>query len=167
MLSQHTSHLHHHLRFSRIIKVRGNNHVEWVSEAIPGAMSGKVVTTQGIVNPGTYIFFTHNQNVTSEVPIGTFSMVLGETGDLLFSEISGTSALDPNIADVTLLETWDLPYGPVGVEHNPVLGRYPGGEGNTNDLFVWSTSAGDGTRPTGYTRAFQLPRLFQPEFARK
>lgn len=139
----------------------------WVSESIPGEIQGKALSTQNGPNAGEYMFFTHNQNLMTADPFGSFSSVLAETGALVFTEISGESQFDPEADTLARLESLRLPYGPLGVAYGPEYGRYPGGEGNSNDLFIWSTSVEDGKGPNGYTRAFQLPRLFTPDYARK
>jgi hypothetical protein len=139
----------------------------WISDSIPGEIQGKPLITQNGPSPGEYIFFTHNQNVTIGDPIGSFSMVMGSSGSLVFTEMAGDSPYDPDQANLVRVETLRLPYSPLGVAHDPENGRYPGGEGNTRDLLIWSTSANEGRGDNGYTRAFQLPRLFTPEFVCK
>jgi hypothetical protein len=150
--------------FSRVIAVsHPGNKVMWTTDSIPGQIEGTPLITQNNRAPGEYIFFTHNHNTTTIAPVGSFSLVAAEDGERLFSEVAGGSPNDPSPDMLTLR----LPYGPLGVAHFPAVGRYPGGEANDNDLFVWSTNAGEGKAPDGYTRAFQLPILFIPEFARE
>jgi hypothetical protein len=133
----------------------------WTSGSVPGQIEGTPLITKSARSPGEYIFFTHNQNVTTIAPVGSFSLVSGENGELLFTEVAGDSPNDPSTDSLIL----SLPYGPLGVAYEPDFGRYPGGEANDNDLFVWSTSDGEGKGPNGYSRAFQLPVLFIPDFA--
>ena len=103
----------------------------------------------------------------SQKPFGSFSVLQAdENGSLMFTEDAGDSPSDP---DPTTTRIGDLrqPYGPLGVSHSPVAGRYLGGENNLNDIIVWSTSVDEGRGGSGYTRVFQIPRLFQPVFAGK
>jgi hypothetical protein len=153
--------------YSRIIAVaHPGNKVLWISD-IPGEIQGKPLITESEVSPGEYIFFTHNQDVETMEPYGSFSMIRGDTGALIYTEDAGDSLNDPDLTTLVRVTTLRLPYAPLGVAHEPAFGRYPAGEGNGNDLFIWSTSDGEGASPDGYTRAFQLPRLFQPEFVGK
>jgi len=131
---------------------------------VPGEIQGNPIVTSGERFNGEYIMFTHNQNVTSAEPVGGFSMVVAETGDLIFTEIAGDSVNDPDPANLVRVDTLRLPYGPLGTAPSPDFGRYPDGEGNAQDLFVWATNINMGWGPNGYTRAFQLPRLFTPAF---
>jgi hypothetical protein len=118
------------------------------------------------VDPGAYIFFTHNQaNVTTGEIVGSFSMMNGTNGSMMFTEVAGDSIHDPDPSTLTLVNTYRMPYSALGVSHEPEYGRYPGGESNTHDLFVWSTSELEGRGENGYTRAFQLPNLFEPDVA--
>lgn len=151
--------------FSRIIAVsHPNNRFLWTSESIDGKVQGSPIVTQ--THPGEYIFFTHNQmNATTGEEYGAFSMISAADGSLLFTEIAGESQWDPELNELSRVETLRLPYSPIGVSHSPTYGRYPGGLTNTNDLFLWSTSADSGSSNNGYTRAFQLPRLFEAAFA--
>lgn len=141
------------------------NELLWISESVPGEIQGTPVTSFF----GKYIFFTHNQNVGSitESVFGSFSILQADQeGSLMFTEDAGNSPSDPD-PSTTRIGDLKQPYGPVGVSHSPVAGRYLGGENNLNDIIVWSTSTDDGRGGNGYTRAFQIPRLFQPEFAGK
>jgi outer membrane protein assembly factor BamB len=150
---------------SRVIAVaHPNNRLLWISDSVPGQIQGTPIISQSSKDPGRYIFVTHNMNVTLGDPIGGFSMIQADAdGKLVFTEVAGTSRRDPTFTD--RIETLAVPYGPLGVAHKPNFGRYPGGEGNSNDLLIWSTSSEDGEGPNGYTRAFQLPLTFAPEFA--
>jgi hypothetical protein len=60
-----------------------------------------------------------------------------------------------------------MPYAPIGVAHFPTEGKFPGGQGNDNDVFIWSASTEKGMGPSGYTRVLQIPRVFAAAFARK
>ena len=150
--------------------------VMW-SAIIPGEIQGKPMVASGDQfgtvdrEGGSYIVFTHNQNVTISTrgaPVGSFSMLLVETGELVFTEIAGDSRNDPNpTTDSMRLDSLRYPYGPLAHAPNPQGGQYPGGEGNAQDLFVWSTSIGNGIGDNGYTRLFQFPRFFQAENAGK
>jgi hypothetical protein len=152
---------------SRIVSLsHPDNKVLWVSDVIPGEVQGRPQVTER--KPGEYIVFTHNQlNMTTGELYGSVSMILADSGMLAWTENAGDSSIDPNLDDLQLIDDLRLPYGPIGVAHFPEEGRYPGGEGNNNDIFVWATSDNDGLGPSGYTRAFQIPRLFEPAFARK
>jgi hypothetical protein len=154
--------------FSRIIAVsHPGNKLLWVSDSIPGEIQGKPLITKNGPSPGEYIIFTHNQNVTIGDPVGSFSMVMGVSGSLIFTEVAGDSPYDPAQTNLVRVETLRLPYSPLGVASDPQKGKFPGGDGNTRDLFIWSTSTNDGLGPNGYTRAFQMPRLFTPDFVCK
>ena len=118
------------------------------------------------VHPGAYIFFTHNQvNVGTGEVVGSFSMMSGADGSMMFTEVAGKSIYDPDLSTLTFIKTYRMPYSALGVSHEPEFGHYPGGETNTHDLFVWSTSELEGRGDNGYTRAFQLPEQFEPTFA--
>jgi hypothetical protein len=133
----------------------------WTSDAIPGRVQGTPIISQ--VDLGMYVFFTHNRmNQTSNQLVGSFSMIDGSTGAWMFTESAGDSRMDP--IQLSHVDTLRLPYAALGVAHQPEWGRYPGGEGNGHDLFIWSTSVSNGRGEGGYTRAFQLPKLFEPDF---
>lgn len=138
----------------------------WTSEQIPGRIQGRPIPNQSLSAKGQYIFFTHNIDTATDEPVGAFSMMLSESGELIFTEIAGDSPNDPAPEDLRV-ETLRLPYGPLGVAPFPQQRRFTAGQANSNDLFVWSTSVNDGIAPNGYVRAFQLPTLFQPQFAGK
>jgi hypothetical protein len=138
--------------------------LKWISNSIPGKVQGVPIVTK--VDPGLYVFFTHNErNATTGEVVGIFSMINGMNGDLMFSEIAGESKVDPEPEQLSLLSHLRLPYTALGVSYAPDFGRYNGGDDNIRDLFVWSTSDLEGRGENGYTRAFQLPQLFEPEFA--
>lgn len=103
--------------------------------------------------------------MTSGELVGTFSMLNGVDGTVMFTEMAGESRVDPDPATLGGVGALRLPYAPLGVSHKPEWGRYPGGTGNVRDLFIWSTSDLDGRGDNGYTKAFQLPKLFEPVFA--
>lgn len=80
--------------------------------------------------------------------VGYFSIL--DTNDLVDDEPLGAKHTQSNDTS---------PFSPIGVAHKPAEGYYDGGEGNTNDLFVWAfdtkgtaTSAGD-----GQMFAYQMP----------
>jgi len=150
---------------SRIIAVDyPPKRIMWISESIPGAVEGKPVATR--LDSGEFIFFTHNQiDLTTGEIVGSFSMLNGADGTLMFTEVAGESRFDPDESSLGRVDTLRLPYSALGVSHSPAYGRYPGGESNEHDLFVWSTSTLGGRGDNGYTRAFQLPKLFNPESA--
>ena len=113
----------------------------------------------------TYIYFTHNHNmnaIDSSGAYGSFSVMQESTGDVIFTENAGNSTSDP---EPGRLDTLQVTYGPVGIAQLPLFGRYPGGLDNSNDLLLWSTSIENGEGPNGYTRAFQIPSPFSPDFA--
>jgi len=124
---------------------------------------GTPVVSDGFNNPGDYIFFTHNI-VEGNEEFGSFSMLTSDNGLILWSEIAGDNENDPNPADLRV-DTLRLTYGPLACSHEPLEGRFPGGQSNDNDVCVWSTSDNGGRGPNGYTRAFQLPRLFESAFS--
>lgn len=76
-----------------------------------------------------------------------------QNGTLMWTE----SAADSNVTED------DLPYTAFGVSHSPDNGKYDGGQFNNNDIVVWSTSGDNGVANAGYTRAFQLPPIFDPQ----
>ncbi|KAL3936326.1 MAG: hypothetical protein SGARI_002605, partial [Bacillariaceae sp.] len=136
----------------------------WISDPIPGRIAGNPIITQ--MDPGLYVLFTHNvKNVTTDELVGSFSMLNGLDGAMMFSEEAGEGRLDPPPEALTRTSTLRLPYTALGVSHSPEYGRYPGGDNNRHDLFIWSTSDNQGRANNGYTRAFQLPKLFEPVFA--
>jgi hypothetical protein len=140
------------------------NKIMWISDLVPGKVQGTPIISQ--VDPGMYVFFTHNRmNKTSNELVGSFSMIDGSDGSLMFTEMAGESRMDPDLDQLSRVDTLRLPYSPLGIAHKPEWGRYPGGEGNVHDLFVWSTSVLNGRGDDGYTRAFQLPKLFEPDFS--
>jgi hypothetical protein len=139
------------------------NNIMWESDPVPGKIQGTPIISQG--DQGLYIFFTHNRiNKTSNEIVGSFSIIDGSDGSLMFSEIAGDSRMDPDLNQLRRVDTLRLPYAALGVAHKPEWGKYPGGEGNVHDVLLWSTSVSEGREDAGYTRAFQLPKLFEPEF---
>lgn len=97
---------------------------------------------------------THNTNTTSTTsdPDGIFSVLqAGENVTLLFSEINSKAFANDTYGPYS--------YGPPTVGHGP--GNFPGGQLNTNDVVVWTTSRKGGKSNKGYTFAFQLPVVFQ------
>jgi hypothetical protein len=159
------------LSYSRIIAVtHPDNTLLWESDSIPGEVQGTPIIAKSVDHPGEYVYFTHNQKdnigTVDEAVFGSFSIVQAEEGGgkLIFTEDAGDSDDDPN---PSMLVSFRQAYAPLGVAHNPVGGRYPGGETKLHDLLVWGTNILDGEDDAGYTRAFQLPRLFNPIFARK
>ena len=140
------------------------NQIKWISDSIPGKIAGTPIITE--MDPGLYVFFTHNvKNVTTDETVGSFSMLNGLDGAMMFSEMAGEGRLDPPPEALTRVTTLRLPYTALGVAPTPEYGRFPGGDNNLHDLFVWGTSDLQGKGPNGYTRAFQLPKLFEPVFA--
>lgn len=103
--------------------------------------------------------------MTSGELVGRFSMIDGVDGKLMFTEVAGESRMDPDLDQLSFVDTLQAPYAALGVAHEPEFGRYQEGQGNAHDIFIWSTSILDGRGDDGYTRAFQLPKLFEPEFA--
>ncbi|KAG7355460.1 PQQ-like domain containing protein [Nitzschia inconspicua] len=150
---------------SRIFAVsHPTNKILWKSESVPGTIQGSPIITQ--VNPGLYVFFNHNQrNLTSGELVGSFSMINGVDGKMMFTEIAGESRVDPGPDTWSRISSLRLPYTALGVAHQPEWGRYPGGKDNIRDFFIWSTSDMEGRGEHGYTRGFQLPKLFDPRFA--
>ncbi|KAG7361838.1 PQQ-like domain containing protein [Nitzschia inconspicua] len=150
---------------SRVFAVsHPTNKILWKSESVPGTIQGSPIITQ--VNPGLYVFFNHNQrNLTSGELVGSFSMINGVDGTMMFTEIAGESRVDPGPDTWSRISSLRLPYTALGVAHQPEWGRYPGGKDNIRDVFIWSTSDMEGRGEHGYTRGFQLPKLFDPRFA--
>ena len=110
----------------------------------------------GFRNAGLYILATHNTNTTSltEPPTGYFSIFdFNTNGTVIWTEASNAT----NATDIA-------PYTALGVAHSPKFGKFTGGETNTNDIVVWTTSTQEGLGRDGYTRAFQLPFVFDPQF---
>ena len=144
-----------------------NNSLLWESEPIPGVIQGTPVIGQSTDEAGNkYIYFTHNHNTesidASLAVYGSFSF-MDESGNMIFTEDAGAATSDPAVPG--RLDDYAQPYSPVGIAYMPMFGRYPGGADNANDLLLWSTSISDGQGPNGYTRAFQIPTPFAPDFA--
>jgi hypothetical protein len=110
------------------------------------------VGTPIITKTGQYIYATHNENMDSTTlsPIGSFSIFyVPNNGTVLWTEKSDATVA----ADAA-------PYSGLGVAHSPSSGKYTGGELITTDIVVWTTATEKGTGGGGYTRAFQLPFVF-------
>jgi hypothetical protein len=138
--------------FSRIVAV---SHPDGEHMFTSQAVLGKIVGTPIITKSGQYIYATHNENMDSSTlsPIGSFSIFSVSTnGTVLWTERS----------DFTVSED-AAPYTGLAVAHSPSSGKYAGGEMTINDIVVWATSTQKGTGGTGYTRAFQLPSVFDLE----
>ena len=146
--------LHVSTTCSRIVVVSHPDSRErnFTSPTVPGKIIGTPIITKSFRNAGQYIYATHNTNTASltDLPTGHFSIFEFSTnGTVLWTESSNvTNATD------------SAPYTALGVAHTPTSGKYAGGETLTNDIVVWTTSSQDGTSGDGYTRAFQLPFVF-------
>ena len=88
----------------------------WVSDALSGVASGTPV----ISDNGESVFLTHNSEVFS---VGHFSILEADAGTLSYN------MSDPFNA-----------FAPPGIYHNPAQGWYDGGEGNFNDMIMWTVS---------------------------
>ena len=110
----------------------------WVSEVLEGVASGSPVAS----NDGQYIFLTHNSGGGTE---GHFTVLNATLGDVFFTQ-----------------RNQEAPFAPVGIHHQPAEGYYDGGEGNTNDILVWSVQPrpSDTVVGDGMTFAFQFPLEF-------
>ena len=107
----------------------------WTSPDFEGVPAGSPV----ISDDGEYIFLTHN---TNNGTVGTFSILSASSdGELFYTERNETA-----------------PFSPPGIYHNPAEGFYDGGEGNTNDIVVWSFAITDSSNSvSGAKFAFQFP----------
>lgn len=117
----------------------------FVSEPIPGEVQGTPVITQQMLQKGKYVYVTHNVVGSPVDPEeGMFSVITVPDGNITFTHRTGGEN-----------STGAIPYGPLGVAHDPFFGKYAGGVGNTADLVVWGSSAEGGTGRQGNTNAFQ------------
>ena len=107
-----------------------------MSQQLEGVASG---TPQASSN-GEWVFLTHNGLGQSE---GHFT--------ILDALMNGTEFY-------TMVNTTS-PFCPPGIYHNPAEGYYDGGQGNTNDILVWSVQPkpNDTVVGLGATFAFQFP----------
>ena len=124
------------LPLRRVIALTLDGQELWKSSQLEGVGSGTPVSSAS----GEQVFLTHNSNFGST---GHFTVLLASMGgQTLFSQQNTTN-----------------PFSPVGVYHNPAEGYYDGGEGNTNDIVLWSfqPKPGDSSVGVGATFAFQLP----------
>jgi len=152
---------------SRVIAMaHPSNDILWVSDPIEGEVQGTPIINSGLDRKGEFIYFTHNSVTPDGAAVGIFSAMDSSSGSLLFSEVAGSSPNDPQDLEGFRIETLQFTYGPLGVSHIPIDGRYPGGARNSNDIFVWSTSDADGRGPNGYTRAFQVPSNWDGTFGK-
>lgn len=137
---------------SRVIAVLmlGESHeMIWQSMSLDGEIQGTPVINTNHGHPSKkYIFVSRNTQISkpdgSNETFGQLTMLRASTGETLWNE---------NEAD---LES-SGGYGPLGIAHNPQLGKYSEGIGNESDMIVWTSSTDDGHGNTGYTFGFQLP----------
>ena len=114
----------------------------WKSGQLEGVASGTPVAS----GAGDLVYLTHNSNFQST---GHFTCLMASMGgQTIFSQQNTTN-----------------PFSPPGIYHNPVEGYYDGGEGNTNDIVMWSfqPKPEDTTVGVGATFAFQLPIAYPDE----
>jgi hypothetical protein len=104
----------------RVISLSFDGQLNWISAPLEGAAAGSPVVSFD----GRYVFLTHNSNVLS---VGHFS-VLDTFG------ASTNASILPIYSEFN--DTY--PFSPPGIYHNPAEGYYDGGQGNTNDLVIWS-----------------------------
>jgi hypothetical protein len=109
-----------------------------------GAMQGVTAGTPVTTENGQYILATHN--------------VDGAQGFFSVFDISFPSAPFFSYSSTTVLNE---PFGAIGYYWSPIEGNFPGGELNTNDVFIWSFNTNlnlnNGTVGTPGVFAFQLP----------
>lgn len=125
--------------FSRCIAITTTGELLFESTPLVGVQAGTPQTT----SDGRYILLTHNVNQE----VGHFSVLdtsaaSGTAIDVVYTYVNATS-----------------PFSPIGAYHQPAEGYYDGGEGNTNDMFVWSfaTARNASTVGVGQIFGFQLP----------
>jgi hypothetical protein len=94
--------------------------LNWISTPLEGAAAGSPVVSFN----GRYVFLTHNSNILS---VGHFSVL-----DTL--DASTNTSVLPIYSEFNIT----YPFSPPGIYHNPAEGYYDGGQGNTNDLVIWS-----------------------------
>jgi Leucine-rich repeat (LRR) protein len=121
--------------FCRIVAVTPEGEQLWVSEQVSGACIGDAKVS----SDGTYIFINSNNGLSGQFNIFEYD----QSGVRFQATAPGTPR----------------PFGPLGMYRKPSSGSYTGGEGNTNDILVWSNSraSGETTVCCGGTWAFQFP----------
>lgn len=108
-----------------------------------GAVEGDCVGTPVTTKDGKYILITYN--------------VGGATG--YFSVFDTTSPTEP-VYTYTMSNGTE-PFGAIGYYWGPGEGYFPGGETNTNDVFIWAldNNLQNETVGVGQVFAFQLPEF--------
>jgi hypothetical protein len=138
---------------SRLIAIsHPYNRVLFTSPSFPGEVVGTPVVTRSPDTRGRYIFVNTNVETTDGQLEGFFSVMLTvEDGSIHYTEGAGS------------VSTTDrFPYAPFAVAHKPMLGKFPYGLMDNNDIVVWGTSDQEGRGKWGYTRAFQIPENYDP-----
>jgi len=112
----------------------------WESTPLSGVQAGTPQPT----SDGRYVMVNYNL----EQSTGYFSVLdtsQAAPGAALAAAYTGSNQTNP--------------FSPLGVYHNPSEGYYDGGEGNTNDMFVWAfDTAGDAQAVgVGQMFGFQMP----------
>lgn len=136
----------------RVIAVSIPDHKElWSSSSLAGYNVGSPVIYQ-TRNEETYVALTHNSELlrpdNSTITTGRITMLRADEGRLLWTESEWSRDEIPT------------GYGPPGIASNPIAGKYVGGELNSNDIIVWTSSDKNGRGNLGYSYALQLPRGF-------
>ncbi|CAB9525684.1 expressed unknown protein [Seminavis robusta] len=122
--------------FTRVVSLSFDGSVNWISAPLEGAAAGSPLASFD----GRYVFLTHNSNV---MQVGHFSVLdsFGATNETavlpLYSEFNTTSA-----------------FSPPGIYHRPEEGYYDGGQGNTNDIVLWSHAPNPAEDRVGFGAAF-------------
>jgi hypothetical protein len=110
----------HRCIFRRVISLGFDGSVNWISTPLEGAAAGSPLASFD----GRYVFLTHNSNAMS---VGHFSVL-----DSL--DATDSKPVFPLYSEFNVTN----PFSPPGIFHNPEEGYYDGGQGNTNDVVVWS-----------------------------
>ena len=99
--------------------------------------------TPVVSEDGRFVFFTCNSDALS---VGHFFILDGQNNGDIFHTQKNDNA----------------PFGPLGIYHNPEEGYYDGGEGNRNDIVVWSVQPkpSDFVVGPGTIFGFQFPLGF-------
>jgi hypothetical protein len=120
---------------SQIVGINPDGTERFVTAPIAGVAAGTPVSSAD----GTEIMTTHN--------------VDGQTGS--FTVFNTADTTNPAFT----YSSADSPFGAVGYFHNPVQGYFEGGEGNTNDVFMWmyNTAGSTDTVGDGQMFAYQKP----------
>jgi len=124
---------------SQIVALLPDGKPFWKSSIFDGACSGTPVVGED----GTLVYFTRNTATT-----GSFT--------ILSAGLNGTAYFN-NFTE-------PRPFAPPGIYHSPTEGYYLGGDGNSNDIVIFSNTAfyGETTVGVGSLFAFQSPLFGEP-----